>query len=112
MDEIESVASLDAQKFAVDSRMIAIVAADDLVVADTQRGLAAIGTMRTNSSDVMHFPGPRLIAIHAACQRAHRADVDAHAAFIALQVIEMVGSDFRMSATIDHAQRVHAHALI
>src|SRR5580700_5194227 len=98
MHEIESIASLDAQKFTVDARMIAIVAADDLIVAHAQRGLAAVGAVRTNSSDVMHFPGPRLIAIHTASQRAHRADVDAHTAFVTLQVIEMVRSDFRMSS--------------
>src|SRR6266542_4149927 len=37
--KIESIAALDAQKLAVDPRAVAIVPADDTVVADSKRGL-------------------------------------------------------------------------
>ncbi len=110
--EIRRVPAFDAQKLAVDARLVAIVAADDFVVANAQRGLAAIGAMRADGADVLHLPGARLIPIRAAGERAHRANVDAHAAFVAFQMIEMVGLDHRHRAAIAHAQRLHAHALV
>ena len=112
LDEIESVAALDAQKFAVDAAAVAIVAANDLVVADAQRGAAAVGAMRADGADVLHFPGPRLITINAAGERAHRTDVDAGAALVAFQMIVMVGNDLGDHAAVGHAQRLHAHAFI
>ena len=110
--EIGRVAALDAQELAVDARAVAIVAANDFVVANAQRGLAAIGAMRANGADVLHFPGTRLIAIRAAGERAHRANVDAHAALVALQMIEMIGLDHRHRAAVADAQRLHAHAFV
>ena len=68
--------------------------------------------MRADGADVLHLPGPRLVAIGAAGQRADRADVDARAALVALQVIAEIGSDLGDDAAIDHAQRAHAHAFI
>ena len=110
--EIESVAALDAEELAVDAGAVAIVAADDLVVAHAERGLAAVRAMRADGADVLHLPGARLIAISAAGERAHGADIDAHAALVALQVIAFVGRDLRNHAAIDHAQRAHAHAFV
>ena len=100
LHEIETVAALDAQELAVDAAAVAIVAADDLVVADAQRGAAAIGAMRADGADVVHFPGPRLIAVHAAGERAHGADIDARAALVALQMIVMIGNDLGDHAAI------------
>ena len=68
--------------------------------------------MRADGADVGHLPGPRLIAIDAAGQRADRADVDARAALVAFQVIAHVRSDLGDHAAIDHAQRADAHAFI
>ncbi len=68
--------------------------------------------MRADGADVLHFPGPRLIAIRAAGERAHRADIDAHAALVAFQMIEMIGLDHRDRAAIADAQRLHAHAFV
>ena len=93
LGEIERVAALHAEELAVDAAAVAIVAANDLVVANAQRGPAAIGAMRADGADVLHFPGPGLIAIRAAGERAHRADVDAGAAFVAFQMIVMVRND-------------------
>src|SRR5690242_12215965 len=110
MREIEGVAALDAKEFAVDSGMVAIVAADNMVVADAQSGFAAVRAMRADGADVVHLPGTRFVAVHAAGERAHRADIDTHAALVAFQMIGMVGRDFGMDAAIDHAERMHAHA--
>src|ERR1700719_1176387 len=68
--------------------------------------------MRADGADVCHLPRTRLIAVRAAGERAYRADVDARAALVALQVIEMIGRDFRTRAPIDDAQRVHSHAFV
>src|SRR5579884_78859 len=40
--KIECVAALNAQEFAVDSRAISIVSANDMVVARSERGFAAV----------------------------------------------------------------------
>src|SRR5437868_8227504 len=100
MREVERVAALDAEKLAVNSRVVAIVAADDLIVSNAQRGLAPVRTVRANSADVLHFPRPGLIAVHPTGQRPHRTNVDAHAALVALQVIENVWNDLRSRASI------------
>ena len=82
------------------------------VVAHAERGLAAVRAVRADGADVVHLPGPRLVAVGAAGERAHRADVDAGAALVALQMVALVGRDFRNHAAVDHAQRVHAHAFV
>ena len=110
--EVERVAALDAQELAVNPRPVAIVTPNNLVVADTERGLATIGTMRANRAHMLHLPRPRLVAIRSAGQRAHRTDVDAGAALVAFQVVAIVGGNFRNHAAIDHAQRAHSHAFI
>ena len=92
-DEIEAVAAFYAQELAVDAGVVAIVAANDFVVADAQSGAAAVGAMRADGADVVHFPGPRLVSIHPAGERAHGADVDAGSAFVAFQMIVMIGND-------------------
>src|SRR5262249_53113140 len=89
--EVEGVGSLDAEEVAVDAALIAIVAADDLhaVVgaAHAERGLAAIGTVRAGGGDVVHLPRAGLITVGAGGERADRADVDAHAALFAVQMV-------------------------
>src|ERR1039458_2240810 len=68
--------------------------------------------MRADGAHVGHLPRTRLVAVGAAGERAHRADIDAGAALVALQVIAMVGGDFADHAAVDHAQCAHAHAFI
>src|SRR5258706_6695689 len=110
--EIEPVAPLDAQEFPVDAAVIAIVAADDLAVANAESGAAAMGTMRADGADVLHFPRPGLITVDPAGQRAHRADVDAGAALVAFEMIVMVRNNRRNHAAIRYAKRAHAHPFI
>src|SRR5579859_6528953 len=96
--EIKSKAAFGAEKFAVESGMVAIVGAQDFIVADAERGLAAVGAMGARGAVVSHFPGSRLIAVGAAGERAYGADIDAHAAFFASQFAGLVGEDHGLNA--------------
>ena len=90
LDKVEAEAALGAEKIAVDAALVAIVGADNLRsvvgLAHAERDLAAVGAMRADGGDVIHLPGARLVAIAAAGERTHRADVDAHAALLAVQL--------------------------
>src|SRR6266567_3145724 len=111
LGEVERVPALYAQKFVVDTAAVAIVAAQDFIVAYAERRLTAIGAMRANGADMLHLPRPRLVPIASAGERPHGANVDASSAFIAFEVIVMVGNDLRDDPAIAHAQRAHSHAL-
>src|SRR6266404_5312349 len=110
--EVEPVAALDAEELAVNSGMVAVVAADDFAVANAERGLAAVGAMRADGANVLHLPRARLIAISAGGQRADRTNVDASAALVALQVVTVRRSDLRNHAAVDYPQRPDAQPLI
>src|SRR6185312_1539024 len=115
VSEIESVAALDAKEIAVDATLVAIVSANDLHAglgaAHTQSGLASVGTMSASRADVIHLPGAGLITISSRSECAHRTDVDAHAAFFALQVILFIWCDDRAYAAVLYPQRPDIHAL-
>src|ERR1017187_2662779 len=66
--------------------------------------------MRTDSRDVIHLPWARLVTITAAGECAHGADIDAHAALLAVQLVASIGSNHRTDAKILHTQRPHVHA--
>src|ERR1019366_6028520 len=93
---------------------LAVVAAHDLhagvSAADAQRGFAAVAAMRADGADVFHLPGPGLVAIGTRGERADRADVNAHAALFALQMIFLVGRDDRAGAPVLDPQRPDVHA--
>ena len=88
-DKVEAETALGAEKVAVDAALVAVVGADNLRaivrLPHAQRHLAAVGAMRADGRDVVHLPWPGLVTIAAAGQRAHRANVDAHAALLAVQ---------------------------
>src|SRR5271155_1500786 len=113
--EIEPIAALDAEKIAVRTTLVAVIAADNLhariAAAHTQSRLAAVSAVRANGAYVLHFPGPRLVAIRSRGERAHRANVDAHAALFAFQMIFFIGRDDRTHASVLHAQRPNVHGL-
>ena len=56
--------------------------------------------------------GRVLIAVRAAGERADRADVDAHAALVAFEMVAFVGDDLGNDAAVGDAERAHAHAFI
>src|SRR4029077_590170 len=105
----EAVAALDAQELAVDTAAVAIVPANDLVVANTQRGAASVRAMGADGADVIHLPGPRLITVNAAGQRAHGTNIDTGSAFVAFEMIVMIGNNLSNHATVRDAQSLHAH---
>ena len=110
--EIESIAALNAEELAIDAGAIAIVTAQNLIVARAQSRLAAIRAMRADGADMLHLPRPCLVSIDAAGQRAHRADIDTHAAFVAVEMVAFIRRNLGNRTTIHHAQRAHTHAFI
>src|SRR2546427_12617709 len=68
--------------------------------------------MRADGADVLHLPRAGLVTIGATGQRAHGADVDAHPALFALEVILPVGNNHRICAALAHAQGFDVHALV
>src|SRR5579875_3150056 len=112
--KVEGVAALDAEEVAVDAALVAVIAANDfharIVAAQAQRGLAAVAAVGADGGDVVHLPWPRLVPIGTGGERADRADVDAHAALFALEVVRLVGRDHRTRAAILNAQRPYVHA--
>src|SRR6267143_2896471 len=68
--------------------------------------------MRADGADILHLPRARLVTIGAAGQGAHRADVDAHPALFALEVILPVRNNYRICAALAHAQGFDVHPLV
>src|SRR5882762_3257262 len=68
--------------------------------------------MRAHGGDILHFPGARLVAIRAAGESADRANIDAHAALFAVEVVLPIGDDHRLRAALADAERLHVHSLI
>jgi len=98
MCEIECVAALDAKKIAVDAAHVAVVGAQNFVIAHAERSLAAVRTVRADGRNVLHFPRARFVAIGAAGERPDRADVDAHTALFAFEMVAAVGDDDAVGA--------------
>src|SRR5438128_468895 len=112
VDEVPSKAAFHTQKLTVHAGVVAIVGADDLVIAHGERRLAAVAAVVADSARIGKLPGPRLVAVSAAGKRAHRADVDAHAALFALELVAPVGDDFAVRGARPDAVGVHVHALV
>ncbi len=96
LDKVESEAAFGAEKIAVDAALVAIVGANNLRavvgLAHAQRHFASVAAMRADGGDVVHLPGPRLVAIAAAGERADRANIDAHAALFAVELVAWLGA--------------------
>src|SRR5271167_4048863 len=110
--EVETEAALAAEEFAVHAGLIAIIGAQDFVVAHAEGGLAAVRAVRAGIGDILHFPGARLIAIGAAGESADGAHINTHATFFASQLARLIGNDDRMHAARADAERFHVHAFI
>src|SRR5690348_15040539 len=110
--EIKSEAALGAEKFAVETGMIAIIGSQDFVVANAESGFATVRAMGARRGEIGHLPRARLIAISAAGERADGADIDAHAAFFASQFARLVWKDYGLHAARSDAQGFHVHTFI
>ena len=58
---------------------------------------------------MLHLPRPRLVPIRAGSERPHRADVDAHPALFAFQVIFFIWRNDRTHAPVLHPERPNVH---
>src|SRR5271165_539896 len=112
LGEIKAEAALHTKEFLVDAGKVAIVGAQDLVIAHAERGLATIRAMGADGRDILHLPRPRLVAIRAARERANRAYVDTHAAFFTFEMIAGVGNDDGMRPAHADTEGLHIHAFI
>src|SRR5438270_7774307 len=114
VSEVEGIAALDAEEVTVDAALIAIVAAHDLHAsgrpAHTQSRLTAVAAVGADGADVVHLPGTCLVTISSRGKCADRADVDAHAALFALEMILLVRRNERGDAAILDAERPDIHA--
>ena len=114
LDKVETEAALGAEEVVIDAALVAIVGANDFgaVVggADAEGDFAAVGAVRADGGDVVHLPGPRLVAIAAAGERAHGAHVNAHAALFAVELMIVVGCDHGVCAAILDTERPNVHA--
>ncbi len=110
--EIEAEAAFAAEELAIDAGMVAIIGAEDFIVANAERGLASVRAVRARLGNVGHFPRARLVAVGSAGERADRADINAHAAFFAGQRAFFIRQDYGMHAAGADAESFHVHALI
>src|SRR5579862_2582891 len=113
--EIECIAALNAEEVSVGAALVPVITPDDLHscvgAADAESRLAAVATVRADGAYVVHLPWAGLVAIGSGGERADRADIDAHAALFALQVIFFIGSDQRADAAVLHAESPDVHTL-
>src|ERR1700694_2058960 len=114
VEKVKSVTALDAEKVAIHPALVAVVAAYNvhagIGAAHAQGGLAAVATMSADGAHVLHLPGTGLVTIGPRGQSAQGADINAHAAFLAVQVVAFVGSNHRAGAPVLYAQRPYVHA--
>src|SRR5579859_1717847 len=108
--EIKGISALDAEKVAVDTALVAVIATNNLhatvAAANAESSLAAVSAMCADRAHVVHLPRAGLIAICAGGERANRANIDAHAALFAFEVILFVRSDYRTNAARSEERRV------
>src|SRR4029077_5504653 len=91
---------------------VAIVRAHDFVIAHAKGDLAAVGAVRAGGGNILHFPRARLVPVRATGERADGANIDAHAALFAFEVIFAVRNDHAVGAAHAHAQRLDVHAFV
>src|SRR6185369_17010051 len=111
--EVESVTAFHTEEVAIDTALVAIIPAQNfhagIRTPYTQRREAAVAAVRADGPNVIHFPGPGLVSIRSAGQRADRADIDTHAALFALEMIAFVGSDHGTLSTVLNTEGPYVH---
>src|ERR1017187_7340665 len=110
--EIKSKSTLRAKEFAIDAAQVSIIRAQNFIVPDAQRHFASVRAVRAHGRRVSHFPRSRFIAIRPARQRANGANINAHSAFFAFQMIFAIWNDRGIYATLTDAKRFHSHAFV
>src|SRR5919108_2281647 len=112
--KVEGVAALDTKEISIDAALVAIVTPDNLQprvrASYTQRRPASVAAVGARRVDVLHLPRTRLVAIGAGGQSADRADINAHSAFFAFQVIFFIGRNHGHDTAVLYAQCPNVHA--
>src|SRR5271166_532659 len=112
--KIKTVSPLDAEEIPVRAALVAIVPANNfhprIRASHAQSRLAPVSAVGADRAHMLHLPWPRLVAIRAGSQCPHRADVDAHPALFALQMIFLIRRNDRTHATVLHSQRPNIHS--
>src|SRR5579864_1624706 len=112
--KIERVTAFNAEEVAIDPALVAIVAAHNLHACvgtpRAERRLTAIAAVCASCGYVLHLPGACFVAIRAGSECAHGADIDAHAAFFALEMVFLVRNNGRNYAPVVHSKPPNVHA--
>src|SRR3954464_7705477 len=64
--------------------------------------------MCADGSDMIHLPRPRLVPVGSARECSNGTDIDASAAFVALEVIALVRNDFGRGPAVPDSESVYA----
>src|SRR5581483_858331 len=71
----------------------------------------AVSTVGAGSANVIHLPRTSFVAIGTRGKSADRANVNAHAALFALEMIFFIRGDDRTHAAVLHPEGPHVHGL-
>src|SRR6266852_1843355 len=110
--EIKAEAALHAEKILIDAGEVAVIGAQNFVVADDESCFAAVGAVGADGGDVFHFPGAGFVTIGAAGERADGANVNAHAAFFAIEVVAAIRNDDGVGAAHADAEGFYVHTFV
>src|ERR1035441_7015250 len=93
--KIERITTLDAEELPVDPAFVTVCPTHDGHSAfnwtGTKCGCTSVSAMCADRRGVLHLPGACFISVRAGGECADRADINAHAAFLALHMLLLVG---------------------
>src|ERR1035438_9953559 len=114
LHKIECVTALDAEKVPVDPSFITICPTHDGHSAanrsGTEGGCASVSAMCADRRGVLHLPWARLISVWAGSKCTDRADINAHSAFLALQMLVLVGHNQLRRVSVGDSQCPDIHS--
>src|ERR1017187_1254169 len=114
LHKIECVAALDTEKVPIDPTFVTICPAHDghsaFNRAGAECGCTAVSAMRANRRGVLHLPWARLISVWAGGECTDRADINAHSAFLALQMLVLVGHNQLRRVSVGDSQCPDIHS--
>ena len=112
--KIERITALDAEEVPVDPAFVTICPPDDghsaFNRAGTECGCTSVSAMCADRRCMLHLPGACLITIWAGSECADRADINAHPAFLALQMLVPVGHNQLGRVAVGDSQCPDVHS--
>ena len=114
LDKIECVTAFDAEKVPVDPAFVTICPTHDghsaFNRAGTECGSTSVSAMCADRRGVLHLPWARLISVWAGSECTDRADINAHSAFLALQMLVLVGHNQLRRVSVGDSQCPDIHS--